>query len=155
VFREFISIFLSKLPDRLALVILVVSIICLGSFAYEHVGLPIQTASAQTLPNNTNATSIAVSWLSIQKCFGDNIMPGTINTTIQSASNGTYCMTVDFISMIYRVDPVTGGLHHVEQSHRVAVIVQNGMVVSAMENTRDLINGQIITPLSDVYRDFS
>jgi hypothetical protein len=155
VFDEFVSIFLRKLPDRFALLVLVISIISLGSFAYEHVGLPIQIASAQVTPENANATSVAVSWLSMQPCFGDRVLLDTVNTTILSADGGTSHMTVDFESMIYRVDQVTGGLHHSVESHSVDVIVQNGSVVSAVENMRDLMNSPIVSPMSAVSQEYS
>ena len=154
-FDEFVSIFLRKLPDRFALLVLLVSIISLGSFAYEHVGLPIQIASAQVAPENANATSVAVSWLSMQQCFGDRILLDTVNTTILSADGGTSHMTVDFQSMIYRVDQTTGGLHHAVESHSVDIIVQNGSVVSAVENMRDLMNNPIASPMSAVSPEYS
>jgi len=154
VFREFASIFLRRLPDRFVLVILVVSIVSMGSFAYENVGLPIQTASAQVAPDGANATSVAICWLSVQACFGDHILPDTINSSVLSAVNGTSRIAVNFNSLIYRIDPITGGLHHANVSHSVEITVQNGRVVSALENSSNLLDGPVTSPMSDVARGY-
>lgn len=117
VFRKFASIFLNKLPDRLACLIIIISIFSLGSFAYETVGLPIQTASAEVVATNDSAAGAAVNWVYLQKCFGDRINPDTVNTTVLSEGNGIYHVKVNFMSLEYKVDLNTGGLHQIGRAH--------------------------------------
>ncbi len=149
--RKFVSIFLSKFPDRFACLVIIICIIVLGSFAYETVGLPIQAASALT---GENAASTAIGWVYAQKCFGDRIKPETVSSCTRAAGDGAYRVTVDFVSLEYRVDLDTGALHHIPVNHTVAVLVSQGKVVSAAEGLRDLINGQVYGPVNDVSREY-
>lgn len=149
-FKKFISIFLSKFPDRFSCLVIIISIVSLGSFAYETVGLPIQTASAESLHTGDAAASSAVSWAYMQKCFGDRIKPDTIVTDVQGAGSDSYNVKLDFVSLEYKVDMGTGGLHHIPVNHSVEMVVANGKVVSAYEDYRDLINDQVFGPVTDV-----
>jgi len=149
--KKFISIFLSKFPDRFACLVILICIIVLGSFAYETVGLPIQTASAMT---GDNAASTAIGWVYMQKCFGDRIKPDTVHVDTGAAGNGAYHVTVDFVSLEYKVDLGTGELHHVPINHTVAMLVSQGKVISAAEGLRDLINDQVYGPVTDVSREY-
>jgi hypothetical protein len=151
--KKFISIFLSKFPDRFAYLVIIICIIVLGSFAYETVGLPIQTASAEGLASD-NAASTAIGWVYMQKCFGDRIKPETVNVTAGAAGNGAYHVNVDFVSLEYRVDLGTGELHHIPVNHTVAMLVSQGKVISAAEGLRDLINSQVYGPVTDVSREY-
>ncbi len=153
-FKKFASIFLNKLPDRLACLIIIISIFSVGSFAYETVGLPIQTASAEVIASNDSAASAAVSWVCVQKCFGDRINPDSINTTVQSLGTGIYNVKVNFVSLEYKVDLNTGGLHHIPVNHTVDTRISGGKVVSAYEDLRDLIHNPIDGPVTDMSRDY-
>jgi hypothetical protein len=150
VFKKFASIFLNKFPDRLACLIIIISIFSVGSFAYETVGLPIQTASAEAVATNDSAASAAVNWVYLQKCFGDRINPDSVNTTVLSHENGIYHVKVNFVSLEYKVDLNTGGLHHIPVNHTVDTSISNGKVVSAVEEFRDLINNQVGGPVTDM-----
>jgi len=152
VYRKFISIFLSKLPDRLAYLIIVVSIISLASFAYDNVGFPIGTASAETISPNVAATNTAVSWINIQPSLGDRINSDSIKTTTGAMGNGLYHVTVDFSSLEYNVDATTGGIHHISANHTLDMLVSGNKVVSAVENMCDLLNNQANSPLADLSR---
>jgi hypothetical protein len=152
--KKFISIFLSKFPDRFACLVIIICIIVLGSFAYETVGMPIQTASAEGAQTGDNAASAAMGWVYMQKCFGDRIRPDTIKVTSGAAGNGAYHVTVDFVSLEYKVDLGTGELHHTPVNHTVAILVSQGKVISAAEGLRDLINGQVYGPVTDVSREY-
>lgn len=152
--KKFISIFLSKFPDRFACLVIIISIFSLGSFAYETVGLPIQTASAESLTTSDAANTTAINWVYMQKCFGDRIKPETVNTTVNSAGNGDFSVKVNFVSLEYTVDLETGGLHHIPVNHTVDMLVSRGKVISAEESMRDLINGQVFGPVTDVSREY-
>lgn len=154
VLKKFASIFLSKFPDRFACLVIIVCIFTLGSFAYETVGLPIQPASAEGAPSGEAASNAAISWVYTQKCFGDRIKPDTILASAEPAWDGAYHIKVDFVSLEYKVDLGTGGLHHIPVNHTVAMLVSQGKVVSAVEGLRDLINDQVYGPLTDVSREF-
>jgi hypothetical protein len=151
--KKFISIFLSKFPDRFACLVIIICIIVLGSFAYETVGSPIQTASAEGFVSD-NAASAAMGWVYMQKCFGDRIRPDTVNVTTGAAGNGAYHVTVDFVSLEYKVDLGTGELHHIPVNHTVSMLVSQGKVISAAEGLRDLVNGQVYGPVTDVSREY-
>lgn len=150
-YREFISIFLSKLPDRFACLIIIVSIISLGSFAYDNVGLPIGTASAETIPSDVAATHTAVNWINMQPSLGDRINSDSIKTTTDAMGSGLYHVTVDFTSLEYKVDTTTGGIHHISANHALDMLVSGGRVVSAVENMCDLMSGAN-SPLADLSR---
>jgi len=152
-FRKFVSIFLSKFPDRFACLVIIISIVCLGSFAYETVGLPIQTASAESLHSADGAAASAVNWAYLQKCFGDRIKPETVVTDVHSAGNDGYDVKLSFVSLEYKVDLGSGGLHHIPVNHSVDMVVSQGKVVSAYENYHDLIEGQVCGPAADVSTD--
>jgi hypothetical protein len=152
--KKFISIFLSKFPDRFAYLVIIICIIVLGSFAYETVGLPIQTASAEGPLTGNSAASAAIGWVYMQKCFGDRIKPDTVSVTTGAAGNGAYHVNVDFVSLEYRVDLGTGELHHIPVNHTVAMFVSQGKVISAAEGLRDLINAQVYGPVTDVSREY-
>ncbi len=149
-FRKFATIFLNKLPDRLACLIIIISIFSVGSFAYETVGLPIQTASAEVVATNDSAATAAVNWIYLQQCFGEHINPDSVNTTVLSNDNGVYNVKVDFVSLEYKVDLNTGGLHHIPVNHTVDTRVSGGKVVSAVEDLRDLIHNPIGGPVTDM-----
>jgi len=149
--KKFISIFLSKFPDRFAFLVIIVCVIVLGSFAYETVGLPVRTASAMT---GDSAAGTAIGWVYTQKCFGDRIKPDTVHATTGTADYGAYRVTVDFVSLEYKVDLGTGELHHIPVNHTVAMLVSQGKVISAAEGLRDLINGQVYGPVTDVSREY-
>jgi hypothetical protein len=155
VFKKFASIFLNKLPDRLACLIIIISIFSVGSFAYETVGLPIQTASAEVIASNDSAASAAVNWVYMQKCFGDRINPDSVNTTVLSSDNGIYQVQVNFVSLEYKIDLNTGGLHHIPVNHTVDTRISGGKVVSAVEDLRDLIHNQVGGPVTDMSVEYS
>lgn len=152
--KKFISIFISKFPDRFACMVIIICIIVSGSFAYETVGLPIQTASAQDTPTVGSASSAAIDWVHSQQCFGDRIKSDTIRSAASVAGDGSYQVTVDFVSLEYKVDLGSGELHHIPVNHTVAMLVSRGKVVSAAEGLRDLINGQVYGPVTDVSREY-
>ncbi len=149
--KKFVSIFLSKFPDRFACLTIIICIIVLGSFAYETVGLPVQSASAMT---GENAASTAIGWVYMQKCFGDRIKPETLHASTDTVGEGAYHVTVDFVSLEYKVDLGTGELHHVPVNHTVAMLVSQGKVTAAAEGLRDLVNGQVYGPVTDVSREY-
>ncbi|HTY90698.1 MAG TPA: hypothetical protein VMC84_05920 [Methanocella sp.] len=152
-FKKFLSIFISKFPDRFACLVIIISIFSLGSFAYDTVGLPIQTASAESLNTADGAVQSAVGWAYMQKCFGDRIKPDTIVTDVQSSGNDVYNIKLSFVSLAYKVDQGTGGLHHIPVNHSVEMVVSRGKVVSAYENFHDLINGQVSGPIACISTD--
>ncbi len=152
--KKFVSIFLSKLPDRFACLVIIICIIVLGSFAYETVGLPIQAASAEGTLTGDDAAGAGLGWIYAQKCFGDRIRPETVVTSAAPAGDGAYHVTVDFVSLEYKVDLGSGELHHIPVNHTVAMLVSQGEVVSAAEGFRDLINGQADGPVNDVSREY-
>ncbi len=150
--KKFISIFLSKFPDRFACLVIIICIIVSGSFAYETAGLPIQSASAEGFPGDS-ALNAGIGWIYTQKCFGDRIRPETIVSSVEPAQNGEYHVMVDFVSLEYKVDPGSGELHHVPVNHTVAMLVSHGKVISAAEGLRDLINGHVSGPVTDMARE--
>lgn len=152
-FKDFLSIFMSRFPDRFACLVIIIGIFCTGSYAYDTVGLPIQPATA-TVTGTESANASAISWVSTQKCFGDRIRPETIVTDIHNAGNGDYSVTINFESLKYKVEPVTGSLHHVPVEHTVDMLVSRGKVSSAYENGRDLINDQVYGPAIDVTLEY-
>jgi hypothetical protein len=151
-FKKFLSIFLSKFPDRFACLVIIIGIFTMGSFAYETVGLPIQTATAES-SGVDGATASAVNWAFMQKCFGDRIRPETIVTDVHSVGDGAYRVKIDFVSLEYTVDLETGGLHHVPVNHTVDMLISQGKVLKASESMRDLINDQACGPVTDVSRE--
>lgn len=152
-FKDFLSIFVSRFPDRFACLVIIVSIFCTGSLAYETVGLPIQTADA-TVTGSEGATSSAISWVNMQKCFGDRIKPETIVTDVHNTGNNDYSVTIYFESLKYKVEPGTGCLHHVPVNHTVDMLVSQGKVITAYENGRDLINDQAYGPVFDISLEY-
>lgn len=153
--RKFVTLFLSKLPDRLSCLIIIVCIVTLGSFAYETVGLPIQTASAQATSPADNAATAAISWVNAQNTFVDRINHSYINTSSVAADNGAYHVTVDFTSLEYKVDRASGGIHHIPVNHTISMMVDNGKVMSAIDGIHDLMADYANSPLADVSRDYS
>jgi hypothetical protein len=152
--KTFISIFLSKFPDRLACLALIVSIVVLSSFAYDTAGPPFRIAGAATAPSGDPAPDAAIGWVYTQKCFSGHIVPDTIVTSTEPAPDGACNVNVDFVTLEYRVDPWTGGLHHIPINHTVSVLVSQCKVVSASEGLRDLINGQVYGPVAGVSREY-
>jgi hypothetical protein len=153
-FSKFISIFLSKFPDRLACLVIIVGILCMGSFAYETVGLPIGAASAQGGFDGTAATTSAISWIYTQKCFGDHVQPETMNTSVRSEGSGLYGVRVDFVSLEYTIDLETGGLHHVPVNHTVDMVVSQDKIVTAVENYRDMANAPVRSLVVNLGREY-
>jgi len=152
-FKQFIRIFLSKFPDRFACLVIIIGIVCLGSFAYQTVGLPIQTASAESLNSAESANASAIAWAYSQKCFGDRIKPETIASGVHGAGNDAYDVKLSFTSLEYRVDLGTGGLHHIPVNHSLDMVVSQGKVISAYENYRDLVDDQVSGPVTGVSTD--
>jgi hypothetical protein len=152
--KTFISIFLSKFPVRLACLALIVSIFVLSSFAYDTVGPPFRIAGAATVPSGDPAQGEAINWVYTQKCFRDHIVPDTIVASTEPVRDGACNVNVNFVTLEYRVDPGTGGLHHIPVNHTVSVLVSQGKVVSASEGLRDLINGQVYGPVACVSREY-
>jgi hypothetical protein len=150
VFKKFISIFISKFPDRFAYVVILIGIISMGTFAYETVGLPIQIASAEGVSGTDAATNAAVGWVYGQKCFGDRIKPETVRAMADPQGGSLYGVTIDFVSLEYKVDLESGGLHHIPVNHTVDMAVSNGKVLSAVEGFRDLVVAQASGPVTDV-----
>ncbi len=150
--KKFLSLFISKLPDRFAFVVLVISILSLGSFAYENVGFPIQIANAETSGVDGAKTS-ALNWVFMQKCFGDRIKPDTVVMDVHHVGDNSYRILVDFVSLEYKVDLHTGGLHHIPVNHTVDMLVAQGHVVRASESLRDLLHDQVSGPVTGVSRE--
>jgi hypothetical protein len=90
----------------------------------------------------------------MQRCFGDRIKPDTVITSVKPAWDGAYRVTVDFVSLEYKVDLGSGELHHVPVNHTVALLVSQGKVISAAEGLRDLVNDQVYGPVTDVSREY-
>ena len=152
-FKKFLNIFLSKFPDRFACMVIIISIFSLASFAYQTVGLPIQTASAESLHTAEGANASAINWAYMQKCFGDRIKPETIVTDVSGTGNDAYDVKISFVSLEYKVDLGTGGLHHIPVNHSVYMVVSQGKVISAYENYRNLVYDQISGPITGVSTD--
>jgi hypothetical protein len=152
--KKFISIFLSKLPDRFACLVIIICIIVSGSFAYETVGLPVGAASARDALTADSAANAAVGWVYMQKCFGDNIKSDTVVSSVAPAGEGSYHETVDFVALKYKVDMGSGELHHVPVNHTVAVLVSRGRVTAAAAGLRDLINDQVSGPVAGVSLEY-
>ncbi len=148
--KKFLSIFLLQFPDRFACLVIILGIVSLGSFAYDTVGLPIQTASAEGASGGDSAVNAAVNWVYLHKCFGDRIRPDTIRASVLPADGGSYRVTLDFTSLEYRIDLDTGGLHHIPFNHTVDLLVAHGRVVSAAEGLRDLIRDPAYGPVTVV-----
>lgn len=155
-FGKFLSIFISKAPDRLVYLILIISVLSLGTFAYDHVGMPIQMASASSDASLTSkgAVDAAVNWVYEQKCFGDRIKLDSMNATAGQPSNGGYDVLVKFDSLEYMTDINTGALHHLPVSHSIDVRVVDGKVAYAAEGFQNLMQEQENGPLSNLVREY-
>lgn len=152
-FKKFLSLFISQAPWRFVYVVLVISIISMGSYAYQNAGDVIglkASASSDISYTKESAVTAANNWIYAQTCFGDRINPGTLNMTFNGVGIGSYEAMATFSALDYKIDMETGALHHLSANHTVNMHIVNGRVVSATEGFRDLVRYQISGPVASV-----
>ncbi len=146
-FKKFLSLFISQAPWRFVYVVLVISVISMGWFAYQNAGDAIglrASASSEVAYTQENALKTANDWLYGQTYLGDHM--NVTNAMCQTSGAGSYDVTALYTAMDYRIDKQTGALHHVHSNHTVSMKIVNGQVVSAVDGSRDILQGPMAGP---------
>lgn len=154
-FKKFLSLFIAQAPWRFVYVVLIISTISMGWFAYENAGDAIglkASAASDIAYTQDNAMQTASNWIYGQTYFGDRVT--ALNVTCTYASPGSYNALANFTVLDYKVDS-TGALHHLPSNHMVAMKIVKGNVVSVVEGYRDIISdpqtGPMMTMEDSIY----
>jgi hypothetical protein len=149
-FKKFLSLFVSQAPWRFVYLVLIISTISMGWFAYENagdvIGLKASAASDVTFTQD-NAVQMASNWIYGQTYFGDRVT--ALNLTCKSSGPMTYDAYAVFTALDYKVDS-TGALHHLPMNHTVCMKIVKGNVVSVVEGTRDIISDPQTGPVTSM-----
>lgn len=144
VFKKFLSLFISQAPWRFVYVVLVISVISMGWFAYQNAGdaIGLKASASSDVPfTQENALKTATDWLYGQTYLGDHM--DVVNVTCNASGTGSYDVTALFTAMDYRVDKQTGALHHQPSNHTVNMRIINGHITSAVDGSRDILQGPV------------
>jgi hypothetical protein len=154
VFKKFLSLFISKAPWRFVYVVLVISVISMGWFAYQNAGDAIglkASASSDVAYTQENALKTATDWLYGQTYLGDHM--DVVNATCNASGARSYDVTALFTALDYRVDRQTGALHHQPSNHTVSMRIVNGYIVSATDGSRDILQRPMTGPAGILEED--
>ena len=138
-FKKFLSLFIAQAPWRFVYVVLIISTISMGWFAYENAGDAIglkASATSDVAYTQDNAVQAATDWIYGQTYFGDRVT--AMNLTCKSSGAVSYDALARFTALDYKVDS-TGALHHLPMNHTVSMKIVKGNVVSVVEGSRDIM----------------
>ena len=149
-FKKFLSLFIAQAPWRFVYVVLIISTISMGWFAYENAGDAIglkASATSDVAYTQDNAVQAASNWLYTQTYFGDRVT--ALNLTCISSGPESYEALARFTALDYRIDS-TGALHHLSMNHTVSMKIIKGNVVSVVEGSRDIISDPQTGPMTSL-----
>lgn len=153
-FKKFLSLFISQAPWRFVYVVLIISTISMGWFAYENAGDVIglkASATSDVAYTQDNAMQTASNWIYGQTYFGDRVT--ALNLTCTSSGPGAYNALAMFSVLDYKIDSM-GALHHLPMNHTVSMKVVKGNVVSVVEGSRDVIADPQTGPATTMEESF-
>jgi hypothetical protein len=132
---------------RFVYLVLIISTISMGWFAYENagdvIGLKASAASDVTYTQD-NALQIATNWIYGQTYFGDRVI--ALNLSCKSSGPMSYDAYATFTALNYKVD-ATGALHHLPMNHTVDIKIIRGNIVSVVEGARDILKDPQTGPM--------
>jgi hypothetical protein len=153
-YKKFLSLFVAQAPWRFVYLVLVISTISMGLFAYDNagdvIGLKASAASDASFTQD-NAAQTASNWLYGQTYFGDRVT--ALNLTCKSSGTGSYDAYAVFTALDYKVD-TTGALHHLPMNHTVCMKIIKGNVVSVVEGTRNILTDPQTGPMTSMEESF-